>query len=182
MQRAARTFVVLLLVGLILPVDTPAAQTSASCHGARARTTHSNLQQIERATLCLINVQRRAQGLPVLRSDHLLRLAAVGHSREMVVKRYFAHTSAGGGRFIARIRRTGYLARSRFWRAGENIAWGVGALSTPASIVRAWMNSPPHRHNILTRGFRDIGIGIVRGSPRIGGRGATYTTDFGSRS
>jgi uncharacterized protein YkwD len=43
------------------------------------------------------------------------------------------------------------------------------------------MNSPPHRRNILTPGFRGIGLGIAVGSPRYRGQGATYTTDFGYR-
>jgi uncharacterized protein YkwD len=47
-------------------------------------------------------------------------------------------------------------------------------------MVRAWMDSPGHRTNILNRRFRDIGIGIVVGTPS-GPGGATYTTDFGTR-
>jgi uncharacterized protein YkwD len=182
MQRAARTVIGLLLVSLVLPLDAPAAQAATSCHGVSAVPTRANLGQIQHATLCLINVQRRSRGLPAVRSNPLLRLAAVRHSRDMVAQHYFAHNSRDGSSFIARIRQTGYLLRSRSWKAGENLAWGVGRQSTPASIVRAWMNSPPHRHNILTRGYRDIGIGIVSGNPRSGTRGATFTTDFGYRS
>jgi uncharacterized protein YkwD len=48
--------------------------------------------------------------------------------------------------------------------------------------MRAWMNSTPHRANILTGSFREVGLGIVPGVP---GRslvgGGTYTTDFGLR-
>jgi uncharacterized protein YkwD len=44
------------------------------------------------------------------------------------------------------------------------------------------MHSPPHRHNILSGQFREIGIGVSRGAP-VGGqdRAATYGTDFGTR-
>ena len=66
---------------------------------------------------------------------------------------------------------------------GENLAWGSGERSTPRSIVRAWMNSAGHRHNILNGRFREIGIGVVDSSPvSTANRGATYTTTFGSRS
>jgi uncharacterized protein YkwD len=51
---------------------------------------------------------------------------------------------------------------------------------TPAAMVDAWMHSPGHRLNLLHRSFRDVGIGIVAGTP-TGGGGATYTTDFGVR-
>jgi uncharacterized protein YkwD len=67
------------------------------------------------------------------------------------------------------------------WWVGENIAWGSGQYSTPAFITNAWMNSPEHRTNILDPQFREIGLGILQGTPRSGPStdGATYTTDFG---
>jgi uncharacterized protein YkwD len=98
----------------------------------------------------------------------------------MASKRYFSHNSLNGSSFVDRIRRTGYLRGARSWNVGENIAWGSGRLSTPRAIARAWMNSPGHRANILSRSFRSIGIGIASGTPS-GGGGATYTTDFGRR-
>jgi uncharacterized protein YkwD len=180
MHFAARTFVALLSVVLILQVHTPGADARA-CHGASARPTLANIAQVEHATLCLINVQRRMHGLAPLRSNGLLRLAALRHSRDMVTNGYFEHQGRDGSSFVARIRQTGYFTHVRFWKAGENIAWGVGSQAPPRAIVRAWMNSPPHRRNILTAGFRGIGVGVTVGSPRYRGRGATYTTDFGYR-
>ena len=53
---------------------------------------------------------------------------------------------------------------------------------SPESIVKAWMNSPGHRANILNRDFRELGIGFSVGSP--GGDnepGGIYTADFGLR-
>jgi uncharacterized protein YkwD len=42
------------------------------------------------------------------------------------------------------------------------------------------MKSPGHRHNILTPGFREIGIAIVAGAPVAGvADAATYATEFG---
>ena len=63
---------------------------------------------------------------------------------------------------------------------GENLAWGTGALATPASIMQAWMNSPGHRENILDPEYREIGIGVVAGNPSTAtGAGATYANAFG---
>ena len=48
--------------------------------------------------------------------------------------------------------------------------------------MRSWLASPGHRRTMLTRKWREIGIGIVRGTPR--GRrddGATYATEFAMR-
>ena len=68
------------------------------------------------------------------------------------------------------------------WLYGENIAYGGSHLGTPKAIVRAWMHSPEHRHNILNPDFRQIGIGFARGiPPKPGASGATFTTDFGMR-
>jgi uncharacterized protein YkwD len=82
-----------------------------------------------------------------------------------------------------RIRESGYLGGSQDWALGEDIGWGTGALSTPASIFRAFMNSPPHRRVILDRDFREIGVGVAQGVPVPGqGTGATFTLDFGEVS
>jgi len=63
----------------------------------------------------------------------------------------------------------------------EIIAWGSRSESTPRQIVRAWMASPGHRHNILQSRFREIGIAIVGGAPVRGvRRAATYATEFGA--
>jgi uncharacterized protein YkwD len=182
MQHAARIFLCLLLVGSLPFAGSPVAQAQPPCKGASATPGPGNLARIARSTLCLINGQRKAQGLAPLHSNRLLRLAALRHSREMVNRRYFDHTSPTGSTFDDRIRQTGYLRGARSWSVGENIAWGQGGNATPLAIVRAWMNSPPHREAILSSGFRSVGVGVVRGNPRSGGRGATYTTDFGSRT
>jgi uncharacterized protein YkwD len=65
---------------------------------------------------------------------------------------------------------------------GENIAWGADSGGTPKAIVKSWMHSPPHRANILSPQFRQLGVGFALGH-RGGKRGerAMYTTDFGMR-
>jgi len=98
----------------------------------------------------------------------------------MVKERFFAHVQPGGIGLTTRLLRTHYLP-SKGWIVGENIAWGRGPMDSPLYITRAWMNSTGHRANILNRGFRQIGIGIVPGVPTGSRRGATYTTDFGAR-
>ena len=135
-----------------------------------------------RALLCLLNKTRRAHGLKPLRANNRLLKAAERHSKSMVVRGYFSHVDPGGGSSIDRVRRTGYLSGARTWTCGENIGWGDGPTSTPRNMMRAWMASAPHRANILTRGFREVGLGGVPGRPgRAGAGGGTYTTVFGGR-
>jgi uncharacterized protein YkwD len=132
----------------------------------------------KRATLCLLNQQRRSHGLRAFKLDGKLSRAAAGHARDMVAQRYFNHTSRNGASFSTRIKRTGWTRARRSYTIGENIGWGGGSLATPRAMVRAWMGSAGHRANILTRSFRMIGIGIATSAPD-GGAGATYATDFG---
>jgi uncharacterized protein YkwD len=153
-----------------------ATADAASCSRATASVSRARVASARTTTLCLLNRIRRAHGLRPFAASTKLRRAATNHSVSMVHARYFSH-----GNYIGRILKSGYAAGALGWAFGENIAWGPGRRSSPARIVRAWMNSPPHKHNILTARFRHIGIGIANGTPR-GGRGGTYTTDFGARS
>jgi uncharacterized protein YkwD len=159
------------------------AKRPPTCKHAGAQAGQVGNRQLVRATLCLLNRTRRAHHLKGLRLSLRLGRAASGHSVEMARTKYFSHNSRSGASFIDRIRRSGYLSRARRWAVGENIAWGTGRLSTPRSIVAAWMRSPGHRANILRGSYRQIGIGISFGAPvRVATRsGATYTTDFGMR-
>jgi uncharacterized protein YkwD len=159
--------------------DTPEA-FAAACASVNAKPTQSNGAVVTRATLCLINAERGKQGLRALRLNSRLSKAARGHSRDMVRRRYFSHTTPDGSSFVKRIRGSGYLRASHRWAVGENIAWGSRGRDSAAKIVRAWMNSPPHREEILRPSFRDAGVGIVVGVPSSAPpAGATYTVDFG---
>ena len=161
-----------------------ASSAHAACRGADIMPSRANAAKVSRATLCLLNAERRAHGLKKLRTNGRLRHAATGYARFMVKRDFFAHEGPGGSTPLSRIRRTRYLHGARAWAIGENLAWGTGSFATPRSTVRAWMNSPGHRANILNGSFREIGIGIADGAPvSIGAAapGATYATDFGYR-
>jgi uncharacterized protein YkwD len=181
MQFAARIFVALLVIGSMSFAGGSVAEARTSCNGAGASLGPENAGQIERATVCLINARRSSHGLARLHSNRLLHLAGRRHSREMVRNRYMEHTSPAGETFVDRIRQTGYLRSTRSWSLGENIACGVGSNATPRAIVQQWMNSPPHRHAILSSSFQSVGVGAAPGTPG-GDQGATYTADFGSRT
>jgi len=161
----------------------PAAGNAMACENSGARPDGASQAQLEAATVCLLNDARARNGLGRLGTNNRLSAAADAHSRDMVRKRYFAHTSRSGKDVVDRLNNTGYIPGATSWTVGENIAWGSGARSTPRSIVSAWMHSPGHRHNILSRRFREIGIGVKFDTP-VGSysTGATYTTTFGARS
>lgn len=163
------------------PTTTPATtvQSVSGCAGAKAVPGSVPAGTVRTAVLCLLNLQRQAHGLPTLRASRPLSTAATRWARAMVRLHFFDH-SRPGSTLPKRVARTAYLRRTRSWTLGENIAYGAGTQGTAAAIVGAWMGSAPHRANILTRRFRDIGIGVSSGLP-VGGSGLTFVTDFGAR-
>jgi uncharacterized protein YkwD len=158
----------------------PSAIGGRACQSAGATPAQAAQPTMVRATLCTLNARRERYGLPPLELNERLSRAARRHARDMVRRDYFAHDSLGGGTFVDRIRRTGYLRGASRWTLGENLAWGTLSSSAPRAITAMWMNSPGHRANILNRSFRDVGIGLAIGAPGVGGGpAATYATDFG---
>ena len=152
-----------------LPVTVPAAQP---CPGARRR---SGARARRLAVGCLVNKARTRAGLPGFAWNRALARAATRHARDMSRRGYFGHRRAGGPSMARRVRTAGFRGR----RVGEAIAYGCGSSSTPLSVVRMWLNSPPHRAILLSRRGR-VGIGIAGRPPvRCGGRGATYVLDAG---
>jgi uncharacterized protein YkwD len=151
-----------------------------ACADRNALPTKASPAEITRATLCLVNAERRDHGLRPLQMNSRLSAAARRHSRDMVRRQYFEHTAPGGPTLVQRIRRTGYLESADRWLVGENIGWGASSKGTAHAIVDGWMHSPPHRKAILTGSYRDAGVGVIRGVPAQGpSGGATYTLDFG---
>lgn len=151
------------------------------CRDADLTPAPGNLDRIRGAVLCLQNQIRVQHGLPALREQPNLRRAAAGHSDDMVGRRYFDHTTPSGRTMVDRIVGAGYVRAQDGWLLGENLEWGTGSLATPRGALRAWLDSPPHRANLLRRGYREVGIGIALGVPTGGRSGATYTVDFGTR-
>ena len=181
-RRRLRLAAGLTAVAVIAGAASPHEASAAACPGQHAEPAQTSRQQVARATLCLINAQRRTRGLRILRSSGRLSKAARRHSRDMARRHYFSHTSLGGTTFPERIRRTGYLRRANDWFVGENLAWGTRAKGTARAVLRVWMTSPTHRRVLLTGSFRDAGVGMAWGVPdrQLAG-GATYTVDFGVR-
>jgi uncharacterized protein YkwD len=170
------------LAGLL--VTAPAQAAEQACPASNATPANATKREIVRATLCELNRERAHYGLRRLKLNKKLARAARGHARDMAKRNYFSHDTLGGGSFVDRIRKAGYLKGARSWMVGENLAWGSRGQSRPRVIMNMWMNSPGHRANILNPSFREIGIGVAYDAPVAGGGepAGTYATDFGFRS
>lgn len=98
----------------------------------------------------LVNLERAKLGANALRSMDLLADASDVRARESAQS--FSHTRLNKTRFF-----TVLADFSLTYRAtGENLAYGF---KTPEALVKAWMNSPSHKANIVNPIFTDIGIG-----------------------
>jgi uncharacterized protein YkwD len=178
-----RVLATLLSIAAITLLTAPTAFAAQACESANATPAKASHRIVTRATLCVLNATRERHGLHPLRLNRRLSRAATRHAQDMARRKYFSHDTLGGGSFLDRIRRTGYLSGAHRWMVGENLAWATADESAPRGVTILWMNSPGHRANILNATFREIGIGIVAGAPVRGVRSAaaTYATDFGAK-
>ena len=156
-------------------------QSAARPSGAAAP--KSILSALEADIVARINAQRGARGLRSLRVSRRLTAAAEYHSHEMGVFGFFEHTSRNGAPFWRRLERF-YPSGRGYWSVGENIFW-ESPDTTGSSAVHEWMMSAPHRENILTREWREVGVAALHFASApgaFGGREATIVTaDFGVR-
>jgi uncharacterized protein YkwD len=143
------------------------------------------LNSYEKQLLALVNKERAKRGLSQLRMNSKLVDSARAHSTEMGEQKYFSHDSPSGETWSSRIIRYGYTREGcRLWKAGENIYYGAGLYSSPYVVVKAWMDSSSHRAVILTKVFRDIGIGAAKTDDGYGSCDGVvwfFTLDLGRR-
>jgi uncharacterized protein YkwD len=180
----------LLSAALVLAVPALGASASAKrrasapCAGANLSPNRANAAAVERAIVCLIDRLRAQRHLRALHFNRYLRSVADAQVRLMVRWNYFSDIRPSGQTPAGLIARTHYAVHAPTLSTGQNIGWGTGSNQTPASMVAAWMNSPPHRQIILTGEFHDIGAGVAAAVPSLldrGRLGATYAVEFAAR-
>jgi len=139
----------LLLLGVAAPAPAAAAPS---------------VSERREAVLHYTNKARKAKGCKPLEMSRRLTRSAQGHAGDMAARDYFGHTSLSGRRWDQRIRAAGYDDPG-----GENIAYGF---KKARYVVKAWMNSPSHKRNILTCSFKKLGVGYAKD-------GGIWVQDFG---
>ena len=162
----------------IVMVVLSAAVVAAAPSAARASCATN-----EQVLLRLVNTARTHHGLAKLTLVKSLDKAAGAHSREMLQRGYFSHSSASGISYSTRLQRAGYW-RSGYgsWAVSEVIGWGKGIRGTPQAVLRAWLASPAHRPIILGARWRDVGVGCARGTYAGLSGVLMYTVDVGRRT
>jgi len=146
-----------------------------ACRSAGDATATAAVQA--RAIACLVN-WARAQD----RRARLVRRVALQHAAELKGQRVascgqFSHTPCGTP-VTAGVQAVGY----RYAAFGENLFAGTWGRFSARDVVLAWLESPPHRANILNPSFRDVGAAAVRANGLLDGSDAVvWTATFGSR-
>lgn len=103
------------------------------------------------------NRYRQQDGLKVLSYNSQLEQAAKKKLDDMFANEYFAHISETGQGPADLATATNY----RYIMVGENLA--LGNFSDDPELVKAWMDSPGHRANIMSKSYYDIGIAVGKG-------------------
>lgn len=104
----------------------------------------------------LTNEERTTEHIGTLVRNPLLDSAAQLKADDMAKNEYFAHYSPAGISPWYWFDKVAY----NFVGAGENLAVHF---TDSDEVVKAWMNSPGHRANILNGSFTEIGIGTAKG-------------------
>lgn len=104
------------------------------------------------------NRHRADAGRRALARNASLDRAAELKLREMFELQYFDHVSPDGEGPADKASRAGYA----YIAIGENLA--LGNYADDEALVRAWMDSPGHRENILSTSFTELGVAVGRGN------------------
>jgi len=115
-----------------------------------------------------INALRAQNNLPPYSLNDRLSQAALRQSQDMARTGNISHTGSDGSSAAQRIRDTGYPAVA----TGENI-YGGASLD---DAYQFWSTDPDHRPSLLSSQYKEIGVGIVKGSFLT-----YFTLTFGAR-
>jgi uncharacterized protein YkwD len=103
-----------------------------------------------------VNAVRRRSGLPPLAPNPLLDRISQEHAEDMLRRSYSGHRTPEGLGPSERARADGYPVG-----IGENI---VEQRFSAEEAFTAWLDSAPHRRNLLDPDCREVGLGLAVGA------------------
>ena len=125
----------------VLQYDGPAADVDLSTEGVWTETNNYRLTE----TLKPLTYNKKLEEAAKIKLD------------DMFNNNYFAHVSVTGKGPSDLADRVNYS----FITVGENLA--MGNFGGDPQLVKAWMESPGHRANILNKNYTEIGIAVGKG-------------------
>lgn len=128
----------------------------------------------QKSVIELTNKEREKLGLSDVVENSALDQAAQAKAQNMFAENYWSHFAPSGKSPWDFILGSGY----KFTYAGENLAKNF---YSSEDVVKAWMDSPTHRDNLLNPNYQDIGIAVVDGV--LNGQKTTLVVqEFGTTS
>lgn len=103
------------------------------------------------------NIQREKYGLTSLKENEKLNSAAMAKANDMFDRQYFSHIDPDGNGPDKVVEGAGYY----YIITGENLL--LGNFKGDKDAVQAWMDSPPHKENILENRYTEMGAATVKG-------------------
>lgn len=150
--------------------DKPSVQSDFSVEFDRPKAAPAKKKEVKSAgtsvtkeVFDLVNAERKKKGLSPYTYNSILENSAEDYAVHMEDDTCFSHTACGST-LKERMHESGYYQPksqrsckcSLSYSYGENIARGQ---TTAEKVMRDWMNSPSHKAAILSKKFKEIGIG-----------------------
>jgi uncharacterized protein YkwD len=145
-----------LVAVLALAAGVPAS-AQAGCNKSGEPVRSITKKNARAAIGCLFNKERSAANV---KRHGDVETAAQRHSGVMASRYCYSHQCSGEPDLKERIARTGYLRGATRYRLGE-VIHRLDARASARQIVNSWMNSPPHRDNIMESSFDHVGVGLA---------------------
>jgi uncharacterized protein YkwD len=168
------------------PQQTASAETSQPAGRSTRQFSVAATPDLARSLAAEVNRTRRARGLRPLRISTRLADAGTAHARVLAEAGQFTHAWPTTGSLYGSWIRSFYPSHGyRSWKAGENLLWASPGM-TPANAVQQWLDSPAHRRLMLSRSWRELGIGVVTAAAAPGAYGGRdvqiAAAEFGIRT
>jgi hypothetical protein len=122
----------------------------------------------------LVNQMRVDAGLAPYGWSQALAGSAQRHADDLAAHQLASHTGSDGSTPAQRVAEAGYAAWGDGQVVGENFWSGHG---TVADALDWFMGDPPHRENILSARYREVGIGVATDAEGS----SYYVLDFSAR-
>ena len=112
------------------------------------------LTKDEQGVIDLTNAERKKAELPPLKVNAKLMAVARAHAENMAKQEKAEHV-LDDKKPTDRAKEAGY----KYAWLGENVAWNA---QNPKEALEGWMDSPPHKENILKKEYTEIGVAVAK--------------------
>lgn len=172
MDRKLNSLVVLSICALVL-LALP-AESRETYRQLMSRMVAAGLQverpDLESQLFQMVNQYRKSKGLRGLVLNQSVHDASLAHAMDMMQHNYMGHVASSGHDFDSRMRalRDGAMNLPSM---GENAARlshaDLGDANAAQKIFQQWLNSPPHRHALVSRDYVSVATGVVAQGDKI---------------